>query len=210
MPVSFLIDAFETYVIICQVVSGSFAFFRDREQSTHHTLIRQIYIPVQFENSLGKLQFASVTAPRKVIDMDVVPNSDPQSATQIQQKDMRRTRQLLLEIERVLIFCFLFVHIHRRVAMISVKGCPQLYRRYYFQLYVIQLNLEDLHNPLALLNEQQTQERETDASTVEKARPELINMMLLSLLQLIQNDKLTSMLSIRKGKVCNPKVFANS
>lgn len=57
---------------------------------------------------MGKLQFASVIAPRKVIDMDVVPNSDPQLATQIQQKDTKRTRQLLLEIERVLIF-FLYL-----------------------------------------------------------------------------------------------------
>ncbi|XP_076658532.1 protein associated with topo II related - 1 [Halictus rubicundus] len=140
---------------------------RDREQNQHHTLTRQIYIPAQFENSLGKLQFASVIAPRKVIDMDVVPNSDPQSATQIQQRDTRRTRQLLLEIER---------------------------------LYVIQLKLEDLHNPLALLSEQQNQDRETEANTVKKTRPELINTMLPSLLQLIQDDKLTSMLSIRKGK----------
>lgn len=75
---------------------------------------------------------------------------------------------------------------------------------------MIQLNLEDLHNPLALLNEQQAQERETDSSTVKKTKPELINMMLLSLLQLILDDKLTSMLSIRKGKVGNPKVFAIS
>lgn len=58
---------------------------------------------MQFENSLGKLQFASVIAPRKVIDMDVVPNSDPQQTTQMQQKDTKRTRQLLLEIERVFV-----------------------------------------------------------------------------------------------------------
>ncbi|KZC12924.1 Protein PAT1 like protein 1, partial [Dufourea novaeangliae] len=141
---------------------------RDREQTTHHVLTRPIYIPTQFENSLGKLQFASVIAPRKVIDMDVVPNSDPQSVTQIQQKDTKRTRQLLLEIER---------------------------------LYVIQLKLEDLHNPLALFSEQQqSQEEEIEANTVKKTKPELINTMLLSLLQLIQDDKLTSMLSIRKGK----------
>lgn len=82
-------------------------FFRDRDQS-HQVLSRPRYIPTQFENSLGKLQFASVIAPRKVIDMDVVPNSDPQLATQIQQKDTKRTRQLLLEIERVLLspICF--------------------------------------------------------------------------------------------------------
>ena len=140
---------------------------RDRDQQSHHVLPRPVYTPMQFENSLGKLQFASVIAPRKVIDMDVVPNSDPQQTTQMQQKDTKRTRQLLLEIER---------------------------------LYVIQLKLEDLHNPLALLSEQQNQEGENETNVVKKTSPELINAMLMALLQLIRDDKLASMLSIRKGK----------
>lgn len=71
-----------------------------------------------------------------------------------------------------------------------------------FQLYVIQLRLEDLHNPLALLSEQQNLVKEKEASsTVKRTSPELINMMMMSLIQLIQEDKLTSVLSIRKGKV---------
>ncbi|OAD52289.1 Protein PAT1 like protein 1, partial [Eufriesea mexicana] len=141
---------------------------RDREQS-HHAFPRPVYVPAQFENSLGKIQFASIIAPRKLIDMDVVPNSDPQSAIQIQQKDTKRTRQLLLEIER---------------------------------LYIVQLKLEDLHNPLALFNEQQkSQESENEANNIQKSSSsDLINMMLSALLQLIQDDKLASMLSIRKGK----------
>ncbi|XP_017883974.1 protein PAT1 homolog 1 isoform X1 [Ceratina calcarata] len=143
---------------------------RDRDQPLP-VLSRPAYIPMQFENSLGKLQFASVIAPRKVIDMDVVPNGDPQLASQIQQKDTKRTRQLLLEIER---------------------------------LYIIQLKLEDLHNPLVLLNEQQqreNQEGEKETNNEKKTKPELISMMLSSLLQLIQDDKLASMLGIRKGKM---------
>ncbi|XP_031370191.1 protein PAT1 homolog 1 isoform X1 [Apis dorsata] len=140
---------------------------RDREQP-HHVLSKSIYTPTQFENSLGKLQFASVIAPRKVIDMDVVPNSDPQLATQIQQKDTKRTRQLLLEIER---------------------------------LYIIQLKLEDLHNPLALLSEQQqNQEEENETNNIKKGSSDIINMILSAFLQLIQDDKLASILSIRKGK----------
>lgn len=62
---------------------------------------RSAYTPAQFENSLGKLHCSSVTAPRKLIDMDVVSNSDSQSNSQSQQKDTKKTRQLLLEIERV-------------------------------------------------------------------------------------------------------------
>lgn len=34
--------------------------------------------------------------------MDVVSNSDSQSTSQSQQKDTKKTRQLLLEIERVI------------------------------------------------------------------------------------------------------------
>lgn len=70
-------------------------------EPTPQTLSRSAYTPAQFENSLGKLHFSSVTAPRKIIDMDVVPNSDSQSTPQSQQKDSKKTRQLLLEIERV-------------------------------------------------------------------------------------------------------------
>lgn len=72
-------------------------FLRDWEPTPQ----RSAYTPAQFENSLGKLHFSSVTAPRKIIDMDVVPNSDSQSTSQSQQKDTKKTRQLLLEIERV-------------------------------------------------------------------------------------------------------------
>lgn len=78
-----------------------FYSYRDWETNPPQTLSRSAYTPAQFENSLGKLHFSSVTAPRKIIDMDVVPNSDSQSTPQSQQKDTKKTRQLLLEIERV-------------------------------------------------------------------------------------------------------------
>ncbi|XP_066587541.1 protein PAT1 homolog 1 isoform X2 [Prorops nasuta] len=147
---------------------------RDRDQS--HTISKVVYTPTQFENSLGKLQCGSVTAPRKIIDMDVVPNSDPQNTIIMQQKDSKKTRQLLLEIER---------------------------------LYTLQLKLEDISNPLALLSEQQQQqqqeegesETETQTETVKKTAPEIIIMMWTPLLLLIQDDKIASMLSIRKAKM---------
>ncbi|XP_046835355.1 protein PAT1 homolog 1 [Vespa crabro] len=139
---------------------------RNREQP-QHVASKVVYIPAQFENSLGKLQFSSVTAPRKIIDMDVVPNSDPHSTLQSQQKDTKKTRQLFLEIER---------------------------------MYTILLKIEDLNNPLAVLSEQQQQDSETETNIVKKTGAELICMMLTSISQLIQDDKIASMLSIRKGK----------
>ncbi|XP_029168553.1 LOW QUALITY PROTEIN: protein PAT1 homolog 1 [Nylanderia fulva] len=128
---------------------------------------RSAYTPAQFENSLGKLHCSSVTAPRKLIDMDVVSNNDSQSNPQSQQKDTKKTRQLLLEIER---------------------------------LYTLLFKLEDISNPLASIPEpQQQQEGEAETNTT-KTEPELICMTLSCLQQLIQDDKLASMLSIRKGK----------
>lgn len=69
-------------------------------------------------------------------------------------------------------------------------------------MYTILLKIEDLNNPLAVLSEQQQQqENETETNIVKKTGAELICMMLTSISQLIQDDKIASMLSIRKGKV---------
>jgi len=68
-------------------------------------------------------------------------------------------------------------------------------------LFTLQFKLEDLSNPLASISEpQQQQEGESEANTI-KTEPELINIILTCMQQLIQDDKLASMLSIRKGKV---------
>lgn len=58
------------------------------------------YTPLQFENSLGKLQCGSVTAPRKIIDMDIVgadsgSSSNPTNEISVQ----RKSRQILMHIE---------------------------------------------------------------------------------------------------------------
>lgn len=54
------------------------------------------YTPLQFENSLGKLQCGSVTAPRKIIDMEVVNNSENGGQ---QAPSEKKSRQILLQIE---------------------------------------------------------------------------------------------------------------
>lgn len=60
------------------------------------TSTKNTYIPLQFENSLGKLQVGSVTAPRKIIDVDynVLESSDSAPL-----RAPCRTRRILLEIE---------------------------------------------------------------------------------------------------------------
>lgn len=60
-------------------------------------LIKPTYTPLQFENSLGKLQVGSVMAPRKIIDTDIVENIDCASISSTSKK----VKQILLEIEHV-------------------------------------------------------------------------------------------------------------
>lgn len=62
----------------------------DKENPTPRT-----YTPLQFENSLGKLQCGSVTAPRKIIDMEVVSNAE--SSSQVASE--KKSRQILMQIE---------------------------------------------------------------------------------------------------------------
>lgn len=50
-------------------------------------------------------------------------------------------------------------------------------------------------------NQQQNQEGETEANSHKKSSSDLISMILSAFLQLIHDDKIASMLSIRKGKV---------
>ncbi|XP_001867968.2 protein PAT1 homolog 1 [Culex quinquefasciatus] len=59
------------------------------------------YTPLQFENSLGKLQCGSVTAPRKIIDQDVVAETGTNSGIPLSSEvlSQRKSRQILLHVE---------------------------------------------------------------------------------------------------------------
>ncbi|KAJ2943313.1 hypothetical protein O0L34_g12119 [Tuta absoluta] len=103
------------------------------------------YAPAQFENSLGKLQCGSVTAPRKIIDVEVVQEQTslrtsraPSRASTTNPaeipREMRRTKQLLLDIEA---------------------------------LYLILLRLEELNDPLAISNALILKEREEKQKQAE-------------------------------------------
>ena len=63
------------------------------------------YAPTQFANSLGKLQVVTYTAPRRIIDVTISQSSpemgqDPQVAV----KDMRKFKQILLDIEKMYVW----------------------------------------------------------------------------------------------------------
>ncbi|KAJ8707768.1 hypothetical protein PYW07_011445 [Mythimna separata] len=130
---------------------------RERHNSNRHNSTSEdsgtprTYVPTQFENSLGKLQCGSVTAPRKIIDVEVVGTETAPSRmsrassvastthpTEVP-REMKRTKQLLLDIEA---------------------------------LYLILLRLEELNDPLAISNALILKEREEKQKQLEAAQKE--------------------------------------
>jgi len=61
---------------------------------------RDQYTPLQYENSLGKLQAVTVKAPRKIIDVMGVLNQDAEQLSSAQ-KDSRNFKKTLLQLERL-------------------------------------------------------------------------------------------------------------
>ncbi|XP_058832307.1 protein PAT1 homolog 1-like isoform X1 [Topomyia yanbarensis] len=78
---------------------------RERRNSEKSQDIKEVptrnYTPLQFENSLGKLQCGSVTAPRKIIDQDVVAETSATSGVVVNSEvlSQRKSRQILLHVE---------------------------------------------------------------------------------------------------------------
>ncbi|XP_049301281.1 protein PAT1 homolog 1-like [Anopheles funestus] len=158
------------------------------------------YTPFQFEKSLGKLQCGSVTAPRKLIDADVMGNDQLNgngvSAAE-QSQTQRKARHVLLLVET---------------------------------LYRLVLQLEDKVNPAAiaaasLLREKELRERDmlcgaagTDdrshgvqlgalSGTAAKCNGMLAEFeesfedLSASLIGQLSQDKITSILGVRKGRI---------
>lgn len=63
------------------------------------------YAPTQFANSLGKLQVVTYTAPRRIIDV-IIPQTSPDFCQdpQVAVKDMRKFKQILLDIEKMYVW----------------------------------------------------------------------------------------------------------
>ncbi|XP_044736469.1 protein PAT1 homolog 1 [Chrysoperla carnea] len=163
-----------------------------RDRDNNPTQIHRTYTPLQFENSLGKLQCGSVTAPRKIIDMDVVSHDKETESNQLSlsmQRDVRKTKQTLLELET---------------------------------LFGLVLRLEDLNNPLAIANTLKLREikekqkiQQLETATVEEKEEILKQLQDDSLVKndnkedllnkifngVLNDDKFSGYVGVRKGKV---------
>lgn len=72
---------------------------KDQQQQQQQQTPRT-YTPLQFENSLGKLQCGSVTAPRKIIDMEIMAaEAGATTGGNLEVTAQRKCRQMLLHIE---------------------------------------------------------------------------------------------------------------
>lgn len=75
----------------------------------------KIYAPTQFANSLGKLQVVTYTAPRRIIDVSISQASAESSQDQLAVKDMRRFKQILLDIEKMYVWMLDFEDVEMRM-----------------------------------------------------------------------------------------------
>ncbi|KXJ80006.1 hypothetical protein RP20_CCG027188 [Aedes albopictus] len=141
-----------------------------KDQQQNH----RSYTPLQFENSLGKLQCGSVKAPRKMIDMDVVGNESAPSRPPRELSMQRKSRHVLLHIET---------------------------------LYKVVLKMEDLNNPVAIRaaaiakEKREREQQQSNDGFSEEIEPECFDELLAELMGGLTHDKVTPMLSVRKGKV---------
>ena len=88
------------------------------------------YAPTQFANSLGKLQVVTYTAPRRIIDVSIAHGSsesgqDPQVAA----KDLRKFKQILLDIETMYVWLLELEDDEKRVEALPDDSAPGPYHQ---------------------------------------------------------------------------------
>lgn len=146
------------------------------------------YTPLQFENSLGKLQCGSVTAPRKIIDMDVVGNeSSNQNNASLELSMQRKSRHILLHIETL----------------------------FKVELKMEDLKNPSAIESALIVKEKREQERmaqqsdntSQNVSISSIAEPDTFDELLVVLMGGLTQDKVTLMLGVRKGKILLRRIF---
>lgn len=162
---------------------------------------KYVFTPLKFENSLGKLQYGSVTAPRKIIDMDIMgPEGSPQLSTNFELSAQRKSRHILLHIETL----------YRIVLKLEDLDNPAA-------IATIIMKKKKESERLALLEQIENankvstgDEKSADTSAAAAINPALRNkfsyelepkeILLGKLVAGLALDKVVAMMSVRKGK----------
>lgn len=160
----------------------------DRQETTNPILPR-VYTPLQFENSLGKLQCGSVTAPRKIIDMDVVTLEKDQENVTVS-KDTRKTKQLLLELEALYSLILKAEDLTNPTAITNLDKLRELKQKQRLRELEAAPTPEHKQEVLKLLQQESVPVIEHPQDYFTK----VVN-------GLIQDEKYASFLNIRKGKM---------
>lgn len=89
------------------------------------------YVPLQFENSLGKIQVSNIQCPRKLLDLmslsekraqasdqtvSTASTNEPEPAKPLARKELTKFRKLLLEIERLYLILLKIDYEDKRMA----------------------------------------------------------------------------------------------
>lgn len=152
-----------------------------------NTLTARVYAPQQFENSLGKLQYGSVTAPRKIIDTDLLQPADSESGTT---RDLRKTKQLLIELEALYTLLLKAEDLKNPLAVKNVETLRELKQKQRLRELDAAPTPDQKQEVLKLLRAES--EPPTESSSAYIARV---------VQGLLQDDKVNSFLNIRKGKM---------
>lgn len=129
------------------------------------------YTPLQFENSLGKLQCGSVTAPRKIIDMDVVGAESTQAGTTTTRELLHR----LLHIETLYKVVLKMEDLNNPVAIEAALVAKEKREK----------------------ERQELDSTNSSLSSSAESFDELLTVLIAGLTQ----DKVIPMLGVRKGKI---------
>lgn len=187
-----------------------------------------LFTPLKFENSLGKLQYGSVTAPRKIIDADIMSpeESDIFVAFDLDAKNKiktgaKNTEEMLCETTCVRneLNTAIIAHRKSRYILLHIET-----------LYRILLKLDDLNNPNALATiitkKNKERERLTALELLENANKtseerllcasnapslkskfnyeiESREALLEKLVAGLHHEKVMAIMNVRKGKVNN-------
>lgn len=173
---------------------------RERRNSEKSQDIKEVparnYTPLQFENSLGKLQCGSVTAPRKIIDQDVVAETSTNSGVAVNSEvlSQRKSRQILLHVESLYKVLLKMEDLCNPLAIEAKQLLKEKKERE--RLIAIERGqLLDEQNNLTV-NGTDTDTEETFASLLEKLLPGLTP------------DGTLLVLSVRKGKLLLKRIQA--
>ncbi|KAL1502533.1 hypothetical protein ABEB36_007664 [Hypothenemus hampei] len=162
---------------------------RNSERQDGTNLTPRVYTPLQFENSLGKLQCGSVTAPRKIIDMDIMQTEKDQELP-TPSKDSKKTKQYLLELEALYSLLLKAEDIENPMYVTNMEKLREMKQKQRLRELEQASTSEQKQEVLRLFK--------LESEPVVENQLDYINKICCGF---VQDDKFSNFLNIRKGKM---------